>query len=103
MSEDEVTEIDSSSTGRQRASTSGRAKPNSHCVIVWRSMSKNSDRNVSVTSESTAPKTPPATPSSVDAASGSPLARSSSAERTFACEPLEMKVWKASLSVSFCQ
>ena len=71
--------IESSSTGRQRASLSGGANPNSQSVIIGRSISRKSARNVSVTSESTEPKTPPAMPSSADAASGRPAARSLSA------------------------
>ena len=57
--------IESSSTGRQRASAAGGVKPNSQSVIVGRSISRNSARNVSVTSDSSEPNTPPATPSSV--------------------------------------
>src|SRR5215207_4011324 len=97
ISDDETAPIDSSSTGCQRACTSGRAKPNSHSVIVRRSISRNSARKVKVTSESTDPKMPPAIPSSVVAASGSPLARSSSAERTESWVPLETNVSNASL------
>ena len=72
ISEDETAEIESSTTGRQRASTAGGVKPNSQSVIVGRSISRNSARNVSVTSESTEPNTLPATPSSAVAASGRP-------------------------------
>ena len=68
--------IDSSSIGRQRASTPGGVKPNSQSVIVGRSISRKSERNVSVTSYSTEPNTLPATPSSALAASGRPEASS---------------------------
>ena len=57
----------------------GCVKPNSQLVIVGRSISRNSARNVSVTSESSEPNTPPAIPSSALAASGSPAASSLSA------------------------
>ena len=103
ISDEETALIDSSTTGCQRRSTAGGASPNSHSVIVGRSISMNSARKVSVTSDSTLPNTPPATPSSADAASGRPLARSSSAVFTFSCEPLEMKVWNASLELICCQ
>ena len=56
-SEDDTARIESSITGRQRASASGGAKPNSQSVITGRSISRNSERNVSVTSESTEPNT----------------------------------------------
>ena len=79
ISDDDTAVIESSTTGRQRASTAGGVKPNSQLVIVGRSISRNSARNVSVTSDSTEPNTPPATPSSALAASGSPAASSLSA------------------------
>src|SRR5690242_11084653 len=50
-SDDDTAEIDSSTTGCQRASAAGGAKPNSQSVMVGRSISRNSARNVSVTSE----------------------------------------------------
>ena len=86
-SEDETPRIDSSTTGFQRASVAGGAKPNSQSVIVGRSISRNSARNVSVTSESTEPNTPPAMPSSALAASGSPAASSFSALRILSSAP----------------
>src|SRR4051812_28263878 len=57
--EEETALIDVSTTGLQRASTSGAVNPNSHAVIVGRSMSRNSERNVSVTSDRSEPKIPP--------------------------------------------
>ena len=75
-SEEETAPIESSTTGCQRRSTAGGAKPKSHSVIVGRSMSRKSDRKVRVTIESTEPNTPAAMPRSAEAASGSPAARS---------------------------
>ena len=57
-------------------------KPNSQSVIAGRSMSRNRHRNVSVTSDRIEPKTPPAIPRIVVAASGRPSAKSFSASRT---------------------
>src|SRR4051794_15693906 len=57
--------IESSTTGRQRLSVFGGPNPNSHSVIVGRSMSKNSDRNVSVTSDSAEENAFAAIPNSV--------------------------------------
>ena len=87
ISDDETALIEFSTTGRQRASLAGGAKPNSQSVIVGRSISRNSARNVSVTSDRTEPNTPPATPSSVDAASGRPAARSLSASAILSSAP----------------
>ena len=83
ISDDDTAVIEFSSTGRQRASTAGGVKPNSQSVIVGRSISRNSARNVSVTSDRMEPNTPPAMPSSAFAASGSPAASSLSALRIF--------------------
>ena len=76
ISDDETAPIESSTTGRQRASVAGAVNPNSQSVIMGRSMSRKSARNVSVTSDSTEPKTLPASPRSALAASGRPAARS---------------------------
>ena len=103
ISDEETALIDSSRIGCQRFWTAGGARSNSHSVIVWRSISMNSARKVSVTSERMLPKIPPAIPSSVFAASGNPLARSSSADFTLSCEPLEMNVWNVSLELICCQ
>src|SRR4051812_12071171 len=89
ISEEETALTESSTTGRQRASVSGLAKPSSQSVMVGRSISRNSARNVSVTSDSTDPNTPPAAPSSVEAASGMLPARSFSASCTFWSMPDE--------------
>ena len=99
ISEEEIALIESSSTGRQRASVSGGVKPNSQSVIVGRSISRNSARNVSVTSESTEPNTPPASPSSALAASGRPAASSLSsvARRGRRRRAVEMMSWNAGL------
>src|SRR4051794_2256049 len=45
-SDDETAEIESSTTGRQRASTGGEVKPNSQSVMLGRSINRNSARNV---------------------------------------------------------
>src|SRR5215213_7309587 len=103
ISDEETALIESSSTGSHRSWTSGRAKPNSHPLMVWRSISRNSARKVSVTSDSRLPKTPPAIPSSVEAASGNPFARSSRAERTLSCVPVETNVSNASVLEISCQ
>ena len=96
--------IDSSTTGLQRRSTSGGANPNSQAVIVGRSISRNSARNVSVTSERTEPNTPPAMPSRALAASGRPAASSLSALRTVSSIPaVETMSWKTALLVSSSQ
>ena len=90
----ETASIDSSTTGRQRRSTAGGVKPNSHSVIVGRSISRNRARNVSVTSDSTEPNTPAARPSSAVAASGRPAARSFSASRTLSsASPSRSRSW----------
>src|SRR6185312_148645 len=47
ISDEDTALIESSSTGRQRASVLGGANPNSQSVIVGRSMMRNRDRNVS--------------------------------------------------------
>ena len=59
ISEEDTARIDSSTTGCQRCSTAGGANPNSQSVMVGRSISRKSARNVSVTSDSTEPKTAP--------------------------------------------
>ena len=104
ISEDETAEIEPSTTGRQRASTAGGVKPNSQSVIVGRSISRNSARNVSVTSESTEPNTLPATPSRAVAASGSPWARSPSSFLTCSSAlAVEVISWNPGLAVSLSQ
>ena len=104
ISEEETAEMDFSSTGRQRRSTSGGANPNSQSVMVTRSINRNSDRNVSVTSERTEPNTPAAIPPRADAASGSPAASSLSAFRMVSSAPaVEVSCWKAALFVTSSQ
>ncbi len=103
ISEEETARIDSSRIGRQRCSTGGGAKPNSQSVMLGRSISRNSARKVSVTSDRIEPKTPPAIPSSASAASGRPEARSFSVSLTAFWFPDETNVWKASLLVSWSQ
>ena len=104
ISDEEIARIDSSTTGRQRASASGGAKPKSQSVIVGRSISRKSARNESVTSESTEPKTPPARPSRAFAASGRPAASSLSSSRMWSSAPaVEMMSWNPGLAVSSSQ
>ena len=101
---DEIAETDSSTTGRQRCSTGGVAKPNSQSVIVGRSISRNSARNVSVTSDSTPPKTPPAIPRIVVAASGRPAARFLSPCLIWSSAlAVPIHCWKPSVCVSLSQ
>jgi hypothetical protein len=50
MSDADTATIDSSSTGRQRTSTAAGVNPTSQSVMFGRSISRNSARNVSVTS-----------------------------------------------------
>ena len=68
-------------------------------MITGRSMSRNSARKLSVTSDSTEPKTPPAIPRSAFAASGRPAARSFRALRTVSSMPA---VLVRSLNQSVC-
>ena len=87
-SDDDTALIESSTTGRQRVSVAGGAKPNSQSVIVGRSISRNSARNVSVTSDSTEPNTPPAKPEQRARRVGQPLRRAPcSALRTLSSAP----------------
>jgi hypothetical protein len=103
-SEDDTAPIDSSSTGRQRRSTAKGVKPKSQSVIVGRSISRKSARNVRVTSDSTEPNAPPAIPISVEAASGRPAARFLSASRTLSSAPaVDTSCWKPSEWVSWSQ
>src|SRR5215218_1248080 len=96
ISDEDTAPIESSSTGRHRASVAGPVKPNSQSVIVGRSMSRNSERNVRVTSDKIDPKTPPAMPRRVFAASGSPAARSLRASVTVSLMPaVEAISWNA--------
>src|SRR3954466_11730546 len=104
INEEDTAEIEFSTTGRQRASTGGGVKPKSQSVIVGRSINRNSDRKVSVTSESTEPNTPPARPRSALAASGSPAASSCSHLRTVSsAPPVEIRSWNTGLLVSSSQ
>ena len=78
-----------------------RSEPEQPVVIVGRSMSRNSERNVSVTSERNEPKIPPVMPSSVDAASGSPAARFLSALRIVSSAPAVLVIdWNQSFCCS---
>src|SRR3954468_17656577 len=72
ISDEEIALTEPSTTGRHRASVAGDVKPNSQSVIVGRSISRKSARNVSVTSDRIEPNRLPANPSSALAASGSP-------------------------------
>jgi hypothetical protein len=66
-------------------------------VIVGRSITRNSARNVRVTSERIEANAPPATPSSVVAASGRPSARFLSPSRTLSSAfPVETIFWNQS-------
>src|SRR6478752_2910415 len=103
ISDADTATIDSSSTGRQRFSTPGGAKPNSQSVIVGRSISRNSARNVSVTSDSSEPNAPPAKPRIVLAASGTFDTTSCSVECTELWVPLDTTFWNAALLVSSFQ
>src|SRR5215218_2080901 len=100
----ETAAIEASTTGRQRNSTTGGAKPNSQSVIVGRSISKNNARKLSVTSDNTDPNTPPAAPSSAFAASGSPAASSLNASRICSPAPaVSVNSLKPGLAVSCSQ
>src|SRR3954447_15147174 len=101
ISDDDTVVIASSTVGFQRASTDGGVKPNSQSVIVGRSISRKSARNVSVTSDSTPPNTLPATPSRALAASGRPEASSLSVDLTCSSAlAVERKSWKPGFEVS---
>ena len=101
ISEVDTARIAVSTVACQRCSTVGVVNPNNQSVIVGRSINRKSARNVSVTSDSTEPNTPPAIPSSVLAASGSPAARSFSASRIVSSALAELTMsWNAGLEVS---
>ena len=96
--------MDSSTIGRQRRSTAGGANPKSQSVMVGRSITRKSARNVSVTRERMEPNSPPAMPSSAFAASGSPAARSLSADAILSSAPAaEVSCSKPALLVSSSQ
>ena len=88
-------EVDRSRIGLQRASVCGRMNPKSQSVIRGRSISRNSETNVSVTTDSSEENALPAKPRTALAVPGSSLAsvdRSESTDRSLRCDSSGFRV-----------